>query len=252
MLSQFLISELFAFLLVFGRLGSALMLMPGFGEQYVAPRVRLLLAVFFSMALAPALTLPPLPGSVGALFILLFSEILVGLFIGGITRMLISAMHITGSIIAYQSSLSSALTTDIAGFSGQDTSLGNLLSMTAVVLLFVTDLHHVMLRGLAESYTLFLPGQFPLVEDLASHATSTMTGAFHMAMQLSAPNIVIGLMLYLGAGILSRLMPNMQIFFIMMAPQLLLSFFILMVTISAIMLWYMDFLKDSLQKFLIP
>jgi flagellar biosynthesis protein FliR len=252
MLSQFLTAELFAFLLVFCRLGSALMLLPGFGELYVASRVRLMLALFFSMVLAPALTLPSAPGSVATLIALLFSEILIGLFIGGIARMLISTMHITGSIIAYQSSLSSALTTDIAGFSSQDTSLGNMLSMTAVVLLFVTDLHHVLLKGLSESYTLFLPGQFPLVEDLANHATRTMSSVFQMAMHLAAPSIVVGMMLYLGAGILARLMPNMQIFFIMMAPQLLISFFILMVTISSIMLWYMDFLRESVLKFLIP
>jgi len=253
LLSQFLITQLFFFLLVFCRLGSAIMLLPGFGEMYVAPRVRLLLAVLFSMLLAPALhALPPMPYTVFGLFQLLLGEIMIGLFIGGLARMLIAGMHIAGSIIAFQSSLSSALTLDIAGFSGQDTSLGNLLSMSAVVLLFVTDLHHVMLMGLADSYSLFVPGNFPMVEDFANHATHIMSSTFQMAMKIAAPSIVVGMMLYLGAGILARLMPNMQIFFIMMAPQLLISFCVLMMVFSAIMLWYLEYFKDTMASFLAP
>lgn len=252
MLSQFLVSELFAFLLVFCRLGSALMLLPGFGEVYVSTRIRLLLALMFSVVLAPVLHLPPVPTGMFGLFSLLLAEIMIGLFLGGLSRMLIAAVHMAGMIISYQSSLASALTQNIAEVQGQGTALGNALSMTSLVLLFTLNLHHVMLRGLADSYTLFLPGQFPPVADFAQHAAKTMDSAFHMAMQMSAPHIVIGILIYLGAGIIARLMPNMQIFFILMAPQLLISFFILMVSISAIMLWYMEYYQTALGSFLKP
>jgi len=252
MLSHFLTSQLFAFLLVFCRLGSAIMLLPGFGEAYVAMRIRLFLALMFSVVVAPTIHLPPVPANTFTLIQLLSAEILIGLFIGGVSRMLIATVHIAGTIIAYESSLSSALTQNITSFQGQDSSLGNLLSMTAVVLMFVTDLHHVMLKGLVDSYTLFLPGQMPLMGDIAQHATQTVSGIFQMAMQMAAPNIAVGLMLYLGAGILARLMPNMQIFFILMAPQLLISFFILMVSFSAIMLWYLDYFRTTLTGFLAP
>ncbi len=254
MLSQFLTSEIFAFLLVFCRLGSAFMLLPGFGEAYIAVRVRLFLALTFSLVLVPVVThsLPAIPTTVFGLIGLLLAEILIGLFMGGLSRMLISALHMAGMIIAYQSSLVSALVPDITQGHGQDTAIGNLLTLTAVTLLFATDLHHVMIKGLADSYTLFLPGQFPMVEDFANHASQTINGAFRMAMQLASPSLVIGVILYLGSGIISRLMPNIQIFFIMMAPQLLLSFFILMVTFSAIMLWYLDYFKDTLGGFLAP
>ena len=253
MLSHFLVSELFGFLLVFCRMGSAIMILPGFGEAYVAPRMRLFLAVLFSALLAPVIQkMPVVPGNTFALVSVVVPEILIGLFIGGLSRMIISALHIAGTIIAYQASLSSSLTQNITSFQGQDSTIGNLLSMTAVVLLFVTDLHHLMLRGLADSYTLFLPGQLPPFDDFSHHATLMMSGVFQTAVQLAAPNIVIGLMLYLGGGILSRLMPNMQIFFILTSPQLLLNFFIMMVSFSAIMLWFMDYFKASLGAFLSP
>ncbi len=229
------------------------MVLPGFGEAYVPARVRLLLAAMFSILLAPVInSLPPMPSNVMGLFTLLLAEILIGLFLGGLSRMLIAAVHMAGMIIAYQSSLASAVTQDLALSQAQGTSLGNLLGMSALVLLFATDLHHLMLRGLAESYSLFLPGHFPQVEDFANHATQTMNRSFQMAMKISAPHLVIGMMMYLGAGIISRLMPNIQIFFLIMAPQLLISFFILMISGSAMMLWYMEYIKDSLGGFLAP
>ena len=210
MLQHFLISELFAFLLIFCRLGSAFMLLPGFGEAYVSPRIRLVLALMFSLTLVPIIhDLPPVPSTVSSLLGMVIAEIMIGLFLGGLSRCLIAAMHIAATIIAFQSSLASSLTQDIAGFSGQDTSLGNLLTMSAVVLLFASDLHYLMLRGLADSYTLFLPGQFPMVEDFANHATHILSGAFRMAAQLAAPNIVLGLIVNLEPD-LYRLVPNIQ------------------------------------------
>lgn len=229
------------------------MLLPGFGEAYVAPRVRLLLALMFSLTLVPVVNnLPPMPDTVAGLFGVMIAEIAVGLFFGAITRMLIATVHMAGMIIAYQSSLISALVPDIAQGQAQVTSLGNFMSMATIVLLFTTDLHHLMLKSLVDSYTLFLPGHFPLMEDISQHAIQTMNATFRMAMQMAAPYIVVGLILFLAMGIIARLMPNIQIFFIMVAPQLLLSFFILMVTISTVLMWYMDYFKDSLASFLAP
>ncbi len=253
MLSQFITSELFAFLLVFCRVGSAVMLLPGFSESYVPTRIRLLIAVLLSLLIAPVLhKMPVVPSDVPSLFIIIIGEIMTGLFLGGLSRMLISSIHIAGFVIAYQSGLSASITVGLGQLQGQDTALGNLLSFTTVVLLFATNMHHVMLRGLADSYSLFLPGQFPVVQDFANHATHMMSGAFTTAMQLAAPSIVVGTVMNLGAGILSRLMPNFQIFFIMIAPQLLVSFCILMATISGMMLWYMDTFHETLNTFLKP
>src|SRR5690348_13908519 len=139
MLSQFLVTELFVFLLIFCRVGTALMLLPGFGEFYVSVRVRLLLALMCSMVLAPVLTsFPAVPATVFGLFGLISAEILTGLFLGGLARLLMAAIHIAGITIAYQSSLALAVVPDITQ-TGQGTSLGNLLGVTALVLLFVTD-----------------------------------------------------------------------------------------------------------------
>jgi flagellar biosynthesis protein FliR len=253
MLADLLVSQIFASLLVFCRLGTALMVLPGFGETYVLARARLLLGVMFSIVVAPTVAgLPPVPSTVFGLFTLVITEILVGLFIGGICRLLIATIHIAGMIIAYQAGLSSALTQDVAIAQSQGTAMGNLLSVSALVLIFVTDMHHLMLRGMIDSYTLFLPGHLPMVGDMTDQVVQTLNRSFNMGTQIAGPMVVMGLVIHLIGGVLAKLMPNIQIFFILPGPQLLLSFFILMVSFSAIMMWYMDYFKDTIGGFLAP
>ncbi len=249
-LNDFMLSQIFTFLLIFCRVGTAIMIMPGFGEAYISARMRLLFAAMFAVVLTPAMqSFPAPPETTFGLVNLMTAELLTGLFFGTITRLLISAISLAGMIIAYQSSLASALVQDVTMSGGQGTSLGNLLGISALVLMFVTDMHHMMLRAIHDSYQIFAVGAFPLIEDFNTHATRVMNESFLVALQLSAPHIVIGLMIYLAGGIIGRLMPSLQVFFILMAPQLIISFFILMITFGALMTWYLDYFSRNLLHF---
>ncbi len=253
MLEAFVLSQVFAFLLIFFRLGAACVVLPGIGESYVPPRVRLGFALAFSLALTPVLSpsLPPVPGSPLSLFLLILSEVMIGLFMGWIVRIMLAAMHTAGMIIAMVSGLSAALMFDTTQAS-QGSIVGNFLSLVALVIFFAMDLHHVVFKGLLDSYTLFVPGQFPPVEDFANMASQLVSKIFLIAVQISTPLLMVALVVYIAAGILSRLMPIMPVFFVIIAPQLLISFFLLMVTLSAMMLWYMATLEQTLTGFIAP
>lgn len=250
MLEQFLISQVFAFILIFVRIGSGLMVMPGFGETYISRRIRLTLAIVIALVLTPVLsnTMPKLPASPLSLGILVIAEILVGAFIGGICRILISATHVAGTVFSFQSGLSSAVLYDVSQ-SSQGSLMGNFFGMVTILLLFSTGMHGYMLRGITESYTVFAPGQFPPIADFAEAAARIAADTFTVAIEISTPMIVVGTLLFLGAGILSRLMPSLQIFFLITPPQLFINFFVLIAVFSAMMLWYMEFFRDKLMMF---
>ena len=63
MLPELLPATIFSFFLVFGRLGAAFMVLPGIGEAFIAPRIRLAIALAMSFAILPFVqdTLPALP-----------------------------------------------------------------------------------------------------------------------------------------------------------------------------------------------
>lgn len=250
-LEDYLVGQLFAILLVFTRLGTALMFLPAFGESYVNTRARLLLALTLSFAMAPFVErfLPEVPGDPARLAFLLMGEIFIGALIGFVGRFLVSAMHIAGMVISFQSSLQLATQFDNTQTS-QSSMIGNLLSISAVVFILALDLHHMMLRGIIDSYTLMSPAVFPPVEDIADYMARLLSITYRVGVQFAAPSMVGALLLYLLAGVLSRLMPNMQVFFVILPLQLMIAFFLLMAAFSSILTEFARFFTTMFSDFL--
>lgn len=234
MLQQFLASDLFAPMLVFCRIGSAMMLLPGFGEVYVALRVRLVISLAITAIVTPAviLQLPPLPAGPLGLFVLVGGEIMIGLYLGAYARFLVSALHTAGVIVSFQSSLANAQLFD-PNTAQQGSLIGTYLSVIGVFLIFFANLHHVMLLALVDSYTLFLPGAPIPTGDFAEMAAKVLVQSFALALKIAAPLIVVGMVFYLGLGLLARLMPQVQVFFIAIPLQIALGFFVLALTLTA-------------------
>ena len=240
MLDQFIPSNLYAFFLVFARVGTVMLLLPGFGESYVSPRIRLLLALALTVIVAPivASTLPTMPASPFALAVQFALEITIGFFLGMAVRIMISALQVAGTVLAFQASLANALVMDPA--SAQQGAITNaFLSTAGVVLIFATNLHHVLLTGIIDSYVVFKPTSAAPIADMSEATARLVAKSFVLAMQLAAPFIVVGLLFTLGIGLLNRLMPQVQIFFVAMPLQIALGFFVLLLTGSAILMWWL-------------
>lgn len=241
MLDQILPADIFAFMMVFARIGTALMIMPAIGEVYVYPRARLTIALGISLIVTPLISplLPGLPASPIALTLAIAGEMAIGGFIGFVGRVMVSALSVAGMVIAYQSSLANAFVFNPVS-AEQGALAGAFLTVTGLLLIFVTNLHHLLIGGLVESYQLFAPGALPPAGDLSDAIARVVAQSFLLAMQISAPFVVVGLMFTVGVGLLNRLMPQVQMFFVAMPMQIALGSFMLMVTLSAIMLWFLD------------
>jgi flagellar biosynthetic protein FliR len=247
MLSQLLPADLFAVMLVFTRVGAALMLLPGFGDLYVPQRYRLLLAIFLSLLLTASLKpmLPALPGHPAQLVVLLGGEILVGLFLGTAARIMLSALETAGMIVSLQLGLSAAQIFNPAlAQSGAITSA--FLTVVGVLVIFLTDTHYLMLRAVIGSYGLFPPGVFPIVGDLSEALAHVVAGAFALAVELAAPFIVIGTLFFVALGLLSRLMPQLQVFFVVLPVQIAGGLVVFAFTLVAVMGWFIDGFTQSL------
>lgn len=227
--------------LVFARAGAMLMLLPGVGEVGIPPRVRLAFALMFALALGPVLApdLPPIPDKPLALAGLVGGEVAIGLAFGVIARFLLAAMAVAGQIAGLQTGLAVAQTFDPA--QGQQGALfGVFLTVAAIAVLFAADLHHLLIAGVAGTYKLTPAGTpFP-TGDFAALALAAAAESFVTGVRIAAPLLVFGLVFYLGLGILSRLMPQAQIFFIAMPSNIMIGIAILAVTIGGGMLVWAD------------
>jgi flagellar biosynthetic protein FliR len=238
----------FLFLLLFTRIGAILMLMPALGEDMIPTRMRLSFALAFTLVVYPLLSpnLPAMPDDVMAIVGLIFHELAVGLILGAIARLTVSATQVAGAIIAFQVGLSTAMAADPTQTGIQGAIFGSFLSFLGMVLIFATDLHHLALAATYDSYMVF-PLDAPLMfDDAAQMAIRTVASAFSIGIQMSAPFIVFGLVFNLGAGILAKLMPALQVFFLLMPANIFVGLVLFALLLTMMMGWYLSAFENHL------
>src|SRR5665647_405341 len=188
-----------AFLLTFARVGTMVMMMPGIGEMNMPARVRLTIALVLTAILLPAhqaaytINLSAL----GPVIMMLFQEIVIGAVLGLTARLAISGLQVAGSVIAQQLGLGFVTAVDPTQ-NQQGLLVGNFLAVLGITLIFATDMHHLVIAALNDSYYIFAPGEVPIVGDIAKHITQVVAGSFKIGIQLSAPFLVFGLLFNLG------------------------------------------------------
>ncbi|MEQ1769973.1 MAG: flagellar biosynthetic protein FliR [Devosia sp.] len=241
----------FLFFLIFARVGAILMLMPALGEMLIPARMRLSFAIVFTLVLFPIISpqLPRLPTDVTGVTVLLVHELVIGLILGTIMRIITMAAAVAGSVIAFQAGLSIAQTADPTQGGVQGAVIGNFLGMVGVVLIFATNLHHVALYAIRDSYQIFAPTDPLMFGDAADMALRSAAGAFIVGVQMSAPFIVLGLVFYLGMGILGRMMPQLQVFFVAMPVTIAAGMVLLALLLTMMMGWYLTHYEAELAVF---
>lgn len=244
-------TEVFAFLLVFSRLGAMVMLLPALGETAIPQRVRLIMALSVSFLIYTSVRsiLPAMPDSPIMLMMLILFEVLVGILIGSAIKLLMSALHTAGTIIAMQTGLAMAQAFDPAQ-GAQSALMSTFLTLMAVVLIFITNLHHMMISAMYDSYILFPVGAGIQMNDFAELVVNTVASSFLLGVQIASPFIVYGLIFNIGLGILARLMPQLQVFFIAMPLNIAAGFMILGIVLAASMNWFLQNMESALGSFL--
>jgi flagellar biosynthesis protein FliR len=238
-----------AFMLCFARIGTMVMLLPGLGELTVSPRVRLTLALVLTMVILP------LHRSAYQLDLraflpvvqMMFQEMLIGAVLGLLSRLTVSALQVAGVVVAQQMGL--GFVTAVDPTQGQQGMIvGNFLAVLGITMIFATDLHHLVIAALNDSYVIFKPGEIPVLGDVANALSGTVAGAFRIGVQIAAPFLVFGLLFNMGLGILSKLMPQMQVFFVGMPLSILIGLIILFLVLGAVMMVFLNSMETVLRQ----
>ncbi|HVG50804.1 MAG TPA: flagellar biosynthetic protein FliR [Xanthobacteraceae bacterium] len=237
------------YMLIFARIGTMVMLLPGLGEMVVSARIRLTLALLLAAVMFPLHRAAYQVDirSISAIVTLLLQELMIGAVLGITARLAIAALQVTGAVVAQQLGIGFVTTIDPT-LGQQGVIVGNFLAMLAVVLVFATDTHHLVIAALNDSYILFAPGEVPATGDAAALVSRTVAGSFKIGVQLAAPFLIFGILFNVGLGVLSRLMPQMQVFFVGVPLSILVGFLILMLVLGAMMFGFLGFLQGVLHE----
>ncbi len=227
--------------LLFCRIGAAVMVLPGLGEQEVPAPFRLGLGLALVALLLPALApnLPAAPDTAMEAGRLILLEVLVGLWLGALARLVSIGFAIAGQLVALMLGLASALVPD-QGMGGQGTATSRLFTLLTILLVLTTGLYALPLRALAESYAV-LPAGDPWPAGAAAEAFAEAAGeSLALALRIAAPFIFGSIVLNVALGLLSRLAPQVQIYFVAIPGQLLAGIALLALLLPAILGAYGD------------
>lgn len=227
---------LFPWFLVFLRLGGMIMVFPGIGDSSVNPRVRLWFSVVASLAMYPAVfdSLPALPEQISILIAIILSELLLGILFGIAARIFISAMTVAGDVLSFMSGFQASMLFD-PGAQAQTTAPATLLGLMGTLLVLITGLHLFMIETVAQSYTIFPVGQLPLMGDVSQAVIFVLRDAFTLGVKLAAPVLAAGFLVYVSFGVLNRLVPQVQAFFVAMPLNVLIGLLMLGLTLGTVL-----------------
>lgn len=212
----------FAFAVVLARISAAVMVLPGFGESDVPVVIRAGLAVGITVLVLPgvATLIPPATDQPMRMLAMIGGELLCGLLLGWLARLIALALPIAGQIAAVQIGLSSVLQPD-PDLGSQTSGTSRLLALAGPVLILSSGLYALPLSALAGSYRLFPPGSLLPVGDAAQTVAQATAGCFALSLQLAAPLVIAGLVWQVMLGLLARLVPSLQVFSLAMPGQVL-------------------------------
>jgi len=242
--------QVFAAGLVFARLGAIIMLIPGIGETFIPIRVRLSLALLLALVLFPLVgaAVPAIPVDVSGVALAIIKETAIGLFIGGILRFFMSSLTAAGEIMSIQTTLAFAQTANPMQAS-PSTTLGTFLGLMGILLIMTTNLHHLFLSAIVRSYTIF-PFTKPIpLADAKDLAVQTVSRSFALGLQLAGPVVAASLIFNIATGLVGRVMPQFQIFFVATPLMVLLGLSVFALSIGVIGMVWVDRYRDLIGTF---
>lgn len=212
-----LTDNVLATFIVFCRIGSCLMLVPGYSSTNVPPQIRLFVALVTTFALSPILVsvLKPLVDDASplTLALLIGTELLVGSVIGLGGRVFFLALQTMSTVMASAIGLSNIPGVPIGDNDPTPASVP-LIMAAVTTLFFLTDQHWQVLRGLMNSYDVWHPGEKLSGEMTLNQLTSRLTDAFVLTLRITSPFIVYSVIVNFSVGLINKLTPSIAVYFV--------------------------------------
>jgi flagellar biosynthetic protein FliR len=236
--------------LVFARLGAIVMLIPAIGETFIPVRIRLSFALSLAFVLFPILGggPPPIPTEVSGVALAIIKETAIGLMIGGILRFFMSSLAAAGEIISIQTTLAFAQTANPTQ-AAPSTTLGTFLGLMGILLIMTTNLHHMFLSAIVRSYTIFPFSRAIPLADAKDLAVQTVSKSFALGLQLAAPVVALSLIFNIATGLVGRVMPQFQIYFVATPLMVLLGLSVFALSLGVIGMVWVDHYRDLIAVF---
>ena len=219
--------------IIFFRIGAACAVIPVFGERSIPPRVRIVVALAFTV-LVQQISFPEPRAEIpsGSIFAVLFSETAIGLALGISVRLIVHGLQVAGTIAAQSTSLS-----QILGNTAVDPqpAIGHVLLIAGLALLATFGLHIRLVEYFHYSYQLFPVGSLPDPAELAQAGVKQIADGFRLGFAIAAPFVIASSVYNIALGAINRAMPQLMVSFVG-APAITAAGMIILAAVAPLML----------------
>ncbi|WP_100373191.1 flagellar biosynthetic protein FliR [Bacillus sp. FJAT-45037] len=222
-----------AFLLILVRVLAFFSVIPIYGHRSIPTTHKIGLALMLSWIMIFALDSPEIIIDT-TYFLLIIKEMLVGLMVGLIAMIMLYAIQVAGGFIDFNMGFMIANVVD-PQTGAQSPLIGSYLYTIALLFLFAVNGHHLLLDGIFYSYQfvpmeqVFLPfGQ----ENVVRYVVTTFNAMFIIAFQMALPIVGSLFLVDIALGMVSRAVPQMNVFVVGMPLKILVGLLLLTVYMS--------------------
>jgi len=225
------------FLVCLARMAAMLGTLPVFGSGTAPARVRIGLAVMLSLLIFPVVRphLPPPDFSPAALALLILGESLLGLMVGFIAQLVLTAVEVGGTIIGYKMGFAAANVFDPQS-QRQIELISQYQNVIAILVFLALDVHHLFIRAVVRSYELLPPGGIDVGGEAIPFLVSLVSRMFVLGIQLGAPILAVLILASLVMGLLARVFPQLNVFMLSFPLNIGVGFFVMGLTLGLVVL----------------
>lgn len=242
-----ILNHAFSLVLLLARIGATFALLPGLGETTIPAVVKAGMVLTLTILLLPVIEplLPPRPESEVALGLLVLTELANGLWFGWLARILTTSLPLAGQYIADFAGLANVLQPS-PDLGAQTTIISRLYDVAVPALILSTGLYRVLISAVVGFYRVIPPGSLAWVPDSAATTVSVVAESFNLALRLASPFILAAIAWHVAIGLIARLVPRLQIFFVALPGQIGLGLLLLAAVAAPMVGAWMEAMRTDL------
>lgn len=234
-----IVTAVYQSLLIFIRISSLLLLLPGFTSGSLPPIAKIGVAIALSSIIGPIIyaTILPMPDSIALIVVSIGGQIIVGLSAGWVINTVLMALPVAGQIISYQIGLSSVLLPN-SEIGAESTLISTTFTLAIPVLVLTSPLIAVPILAIANSFKtipidyLTMRHQTGWLAFVMKTTVYVVQAEFALAIQIAAPFLVVGLVWQAGLGLMAKASPQMQVYFVSAPLQILIGLVMVVMLLS--------------------
>lgn len=245
-MSTVLVTDFVILLLIFIRILSAFVSAPVFNNSAFPAIAKIFLAFVIAYVIFSLVDKSKIVIEFNTWFLLsnVFKEVITGLLLGFTLNMVFYGLTFAGSIMGFDIGLASAQLLNPFDETNSEV-IGNILYFLGMLIFLLINGHHYLIRALYSSFSIVPLGKYTINQPVYDLLLKYTSSVFVIAIKIAAPVLVSFFLIHIAEGIISRVIPQMQVFFVTQPLKIGLGIILIIIALPT----YLYVIKNLLNSY---